>query len=695
MGGAAGFAPEGGAILVLARSLAVGALLSVFGTLVFRVWVAPRALARMDDAAAVRVGRVLLWLTRCGFALAVAAMLVWVVAQAADMASAHTMSRLAAALPVVVRATLFGRLATIQAAALLAGLAVGWRAGRAKAWGALALAGLGLVLQAGHGHSASMGMQGGVPGGMQEAGYVLLLGADVLHLLGAGAWLGALLPLLLLVRLAPAKAGATAARWFSPMGKLAVGALVVSAAVQGWVLVGSIAGLVGTAYGWMVLAKTALSAVLLGFAWANRYWFAPALLGTAPEPARRLLLRSLAVQTGFGVTIVVAAGLLSSLEPAMHVQPVWPFAWRFSLDAVRGEPAFRGEVAGALLGLAGAAGLLGVAVLLRRRGWWRWLAVAMAGTAGWVAVPHLDLLFVPASPTSYWRSPTGFASASIAEGASLYAVQCAGCHGAEGRGDGPLARGLAVPPADLTAAHLWAHSDGELFWWLSHGIEGPGQPGDPAGGLVMPGFAGVLSEAQRWGLIDFVRARNAGLARAAGTWSPPLQAPGVEVQCGGTRVSMAGLRGGFVRVVLGSAGAMAGIAREAGPGAGAASIVTVLAGREVTVRAGPGVCIAGDAAVAEAYGVVSGLRPDQQTGAQVLVDAQGWLRAVQPGPVPAAGGWDDAAVLGEAVHAFAADPVAGGALDGMTMPMPMGGSGGMTMGRRAIGPGEMAGRPSE
>ena len=35
------------------------------------------------------------------------------------------------------------------------------------------------------------------------------------------------------------------------------------------------------------------------------------------------------------------------------------------------------------------------------------------------------------------------------------------------------AKSLAMPPADLTAEHLFTHSDGELFWWLTHGMEGP------------------------------------------------------------------------------------------------------------------------------------------------------------------------------------------------------------------------------
>ena len=36
------------------------------------------------------------------------------------------------------------------------------------------------------------------------------------------------------------------------------------------------------------------------------------------------------------------------------------------------------------------------------------------------------------------------------DGAKLFAAECAGCHGAEAMGNGPLAAGLPVPPPDLT-----------------------------------------------------------------------------------------------------------------------------------------------------------------------------------------------------------------------------------------------------
>jgi len=170
----------------------------------------------------------------------------------------------------------------------------------------------------------------------------------------------------LTIRDAPPRGGAVAAWRFSPLGKWCIGALVVSAAYQGWMLVASIPGLIGTAYGWMVLIKLALFAVLIGFACANRYSFAPALIRDDPVRARRVIVRSIVLQSCCALAIVAAAGLLSELSPSMHVQAWWPFAQKISFAAVREDADFWREVVQAGLALAGGVGLVAVALLLRR-----------------------------------------------------------------------------------------------------------------------------------------------------------------------------------------------------------------------------------------------------------------------------------------------------------------------------------------
>jgi mono/diheme cytochrome c family protein len=320
----------------------------------------------------------------------------------------------------------------------------------------------------------------------------------------------------------------------------------------------------------------------------------------------------------------------------MHLQSIWPFADRFTLDTVHEDPGFRTEALGGALALGGAMVLLGVAVLLRRR--WSWLIAACAVAIAGLAVPHLDLLFVPAYPTSYYHCPTGFAASSILAGADLYPGHCAVCHGAEGRGDGPAANTLPVPAADLTAAHLWMHSDGELFWWLSQGITAPD------GRQAMPGFAAALSEDQRWALIDFIRARNAGAALAAtGHWPAQVQAPGLQARCAGNAVvSLADLRGGFLRLVDGAAGAVAGV-------------TTIVFGVPSGTQPGPGLCVADDQGLPRAYGIV--------------VDGAGWLRAVQRASMQP--GWTDAAALAREIAQLKANPVHQAEPGGMTMDMKM------------------------
>ena len=630
------FDVEGGLALTLARGLFVAALLAVFGTVLFATVVAPRALARGDAEVAARARRRLLGLALVELAATLLALPVWLVAQAADMASAMSIMDAAAAAPTVLTDTAFGHLLLAQGSMLVAaGLALGWQPALPSVRLRLAtvLLAVAVAMQAGHGHAWAMY---GRPS--------LLLLSGVLHLLAAGGWLGGLVPLLLMVRDAPFRVGAAAARWYSPLGKWCVAGVVISSAWQFWQLIGGLPGLLGTAYGWIAGLKLALLGVLFGFAVLNRYRLAPALLRASPERARRKLVGSIAVQTGFGVLTVLAAGVLSSLPPAVHEQPMWPFPDRLSLDTVRGDPGFRDEVIGAALALAGAVlAVLVVSLLHRRLRWVIWPTVAAATGIAWLAMPHLGLLLVEAYPTSYYHSPTNFVATAIVHGATLFPQHCAVCHGPEGRGNGPAAASLPVPPADLTAAHLWMHSDGELFWWLTHGIEAP------EGGVAMPGFADVLSPDDRWDLIDYVRAHNAGLVvRSSGTWTPPVQAPGLQAECsGGRSVSLADLQGGFVRLVFDAAPSLPGPV----PG-----VTAILVGADLAIQPAPGFCVARDGAVPRAYAIVSGTAPNELAGTQFLIDGNGWLRAMQrPSRAP---GWDDPDKLLAAMRQLQAHPVA-------------------------------------
>jgi putative copper export protein/mono/diheme cytochrome c family protein len=615
---------ESGLLLALVRGVAVAALFSGFGIAFFRAFTARRTIEGAAPPVADEIGRRLLSGFRLGQAVVVVALVLWLVLGAGAMSgTTGAGSTLAAVLPVLI-GTSFGRLVAAQAgsgALALLVLGPGREAGRWRI--AAALSGLAVLLQAGHGHGYAM-----------YDGPNLLLASDALHVLCAAAWLGGLLPLLLVLsRLPPAQA-AEAVRAFSRLGTLCVAGLVVTAGYQAWTLVGDPVGLIGTAYGWMVAVKACLFAGLLALAAANRFRLTPGLAGAAVATARRRLHRNVALEAGLGLAVVIAAALLCSLPPSIHTQPVWPFALRPSLETIAEDADFRQEVIGAILALAGALAALALGAAFRRL---RWPAAALAALIAWFAVPHLGLLLVEAHPTSFYHSPTGFAAASIAEGAALYPVHCAACHGSEGRGDGPLAAGLPVPPADLTAEHLWGHSDGELFWWLARGIEAP------EGGLAMPGFESVLDEDERWGLIDFIRARNEGIRRAAaGAWSPPIRAPEISASCtDGKSLAISELRGKVVRIAFADAATLP----PAPPVEGGIEIVTLIVPAEGADGTGKPSCVVRDPAARLAYATLAGLPPAALDGTQFLVDPNGWLRQMQLPGGTVANGWDDPEAL--------------------------------------------------
>jgi len=86
------------------------------------------------------------------------------------------------------------------------------------------------------------------------------------------------------------------------------------------------------------------------------------------------------------------------------------------------------------------------------------------------------------------------ASADLLKDArKLYISTCAPCHGEKGKGDGAAAAALNPKPADHTSSAIQQQSDGALFWMISTGRN------------AMPQYKAILTEAQRWELIDYIR----------------------------------------------------------------------------------------------------------------------------------------------------------------------------------------------
>lgn len=84
----------------------------------------------------------------------------------------------------------------------------------------------------------------------------------------------------------------------------------------------------------------------------------------------------------------------------------------------------------------------------------------------------------------------------LAAGREVYRSRCGSCHGERGKGDGPIARGLAGPPVgDLTDA-LWKH--GESPTQIRAVVE------NGARDTAMAGWKGTLSERQVSAVVAYV-----------------------------------------------------------------------------------------------------------------------------------------------------------------------------------------------
>jgi putative copper export protein len=291
-------------LLVLARALFVGCVLSGFGAALFALMtpVARRLDARQDVAIERHVREVMQW----SLAAALVFGCVWLVLQTQSVAGTADLAQTLMAVPAVLFSTRFGQALALQAVAIAGALA------SAAAWRwpsrlAVALAGTAVLLEAGHSHAFAMA-------------HVPLLVSQMLHLTAAGAWLGGLLPLLIVVRKAPLDLAQQGARRFSTLGTISVAVLTATALFQRTLLSGGLAGLTGTRYGAVLMIKAVLFAVLVLIASINRFRLTPAMAGPDGETARGALTRSIILETFVGLCVVIAASWLSSLEPGMHME---------------------------------------------------------------------------------------------------------------------------------------------------------------------------------------------------------------------------------------------------------------------------------------------------------------------------------------------------------------------------------------
>lgn len=96
--------------------------------------------------------------------------------------------------------------------------------------------------------------------------------------------------------------------------------------------------------------------------------------------------------------------------------------------------------------------------------------------------------------------PGTLTDAMMKRGQERFNIFCATCHGLTGSGDGPVARralelgGKWVPPTSFHTDAVRQQPDGRIFNTITHGIR------------TMPSYGSLISVADRWAIVAYVRA---------------------------------------------------------------------------------------------------------------------------------------------------------------------------------------------
>jgi mono/diheme cytochrome c family protein len=94
------------------------------------------------------------------------------------------------------------------------------------------------------------------------------------------------------------------------------------------------------------------------------------------------------------------------------------------------------------------------------------------------------------------KNPVAATPASIAAGAAAFKKNCAFCHGADAKGNGPLAPKDSNPPDLTDATWDFGSTDGEIYAVIANGA-GPNSK--------MVGFKRKMPDQDIWNIINYLR----------------------------------------------------------------------------------------------------------------------------------------------------------------------------------------------
>lgn len=265
-----------------------------------------------------RVGTVTCWLAVSGVALSILS----ITAMTASMAGVQLLEVDTESVNMMIYETPMGNAWLVRVIALIAIILVAFRMTAAnflpKLIFVMVASALALASVAWTGHGAA---------GEGTAGTAQLI-ADIIHLMGAGAWFGALFALSILLFRSVESASEEYLRLnhrllkeFSVAGTVIVALVFGSGVVNSWMLVGpqNIFHLFNSLYGQLLAVKLVLFGIMLALAAANRFTLTPAFNRALQEGGITLavakLRKSLLVELSLAVIIIALVAWLGTLQP--------------------------------------------------------------------------------------------------------------------------------------------------------------------------------------------------------------------------------------------------------------------------------------------------------------------------------------------------------------------------------------------
>jgi len=91
------------------------------------------------------------------------------------------------------------------------------------------------------------------------------------------------------------------------------------------------------------------------------------------------------------------------------------------------------------------------------------------------------------------KNPEKTTEFSLLTGKELFGIYCTPCHGASGKGDGPVAKKFVPTPVDISGTGFGKAPEGLLFAIVTHGWNG------------MPAFRSDLTAKERWLVVAYLR----------------------------------------------------------------------------------------------------------------------------------------------------------------------------------------------